>query len=119
VTAGNKYRARANCKDRTGHPTSTLALIEAVVCGRRFSQIAESAAPPGYDFKGRDPIPQTDSRPPGFVARYEDEFGELKMIFLVQNLGQQRQRQADKVAHSTKGRRAPKPKKKRAKRRRS
>lgn len=70
--------------------------------------IAESATPPGLVFKGRDPISRTDSRPPGFVARYYGEFGEVKVIFLVLNLGQQRQRRAAKVADTTKGRKAPK-----------
>ena len=49
---------------------------------------AELATPPGFTFKGRQPIPHTDSRPPGFVARYDADFGEVKVIFLVLNLGQ-------------------------------
>ena len=134
--------------------STTLALIEAVVCNRALSQdsmradleshfqklfgygnpslffhltyaylddmaplmavlerIADSAQPPGYSFRGRDPIPHTDSRPPGFVARYEGDFGEVKVVFLVLNMGQQRQREAAKVAAATKSRRSPKPKK--------
>jgi hypothetical protein len=58
--------------------------------------MAESAMPPGFTFKGRDPITQTDSRPTGFVARYAGDLGEVKVILLVLSLGQQRQRQAAK-----------------------
>jgi hypothetical protein len=69
---------------------------------------AESASPPGFTFLGREPIPHTDSRPPGFVARYAADFGEVKVVFLVLNLGQQRQRDAAQTAGVTKLRRAPK-----------
>ena len=68
---------------------------------------AELATPPGFTFKGRQPIPHTDSRPPGFVARYDADFGEVKVIFLVLNLGQQRQRDAARTADTTKNRKAP------------
>jgi hypothetical protein len=76
--------------------------------------IADSAQPPGFTFKGRDPIDHSDSRPPGFVARYDDDFGEVKVVFLVLNLGQPRQRAAAKAAGATKARRSPKSKKPRA-----
>ena len=68
---------------------------------------AESASPPGFTYLGRDPIPHDDSRPPGFVARYSADFGEVKVVFLVLNLGQQLQRQASKTAGETKSRKAP------------
>ena len=70
-------------------------------------KIAETAQPPGLIFKGREPIRQTDSRPPGFVARYESNFGEVKVVFLVLNLGQSRQRKAAKAAAATKARKSP------------
>ena len=56
--------------------------------------MAESAMPPGFTF----------------VARYAGDLGEVKVIFLVLNLGQQRQREAAKVAGATKARKAPKSK---------
>jgi hypothetical protein len=90
----------------------TYAYIEDKASQMTFlEKIAESATPPGFAFKGRDPITQTDSRPPGFVARYGGEFGEVKVIFLVLNLGQKKQRQAAKVARATKDRKAPRSKK--------
>lgn len=69
---------------------------------------AEAANPPGFAFLGRESIPHEDSRPPGFVARYAGDFGEVKVVFLVLNMGQQRQRQAARMAGQTKSRRASK-----------
>jgi hypothetical protein len=69
---------------------------------------AESATPPGFTYLGREPIPHDDSRPPGFVARYSADFGEVKVVFLVLNLSQRLQRQAAKTAGETKSRKAPK-----------
>jgi len=75
---------------------------------RCLEESAEMASPPGFTYLGREPIPHDDSRPPGFVARYSVDFGEVKVVFLVLNLGQQRQRQAAKAAAATKGRKASK-----------
>jgi hypothetical protein len=69
---------------------------------------AETASPSGFSYLGREPIPHDDSRPHGFVARYSADFGEVKVVFLVLNLGQQRQRKAAKTAATTKARKAPK-----------
>jgi len=68
---------------------------------------AETAAPLGFTYIGREVIPHEDSRPPGFVARYSGDFGEVKVVFIVLNLGQQRQRRAAKTADVTKHRKAP------------
>ena len=73
--------------------------------------MAETASAPGFTYLGREPIPPEYSRPPGFVARYSADFGEIKVVFLVLNLGQKRQRDAAKTAGATKARRAPKTKK--------
>jgi len=90
----------------------TYAYIEDKAALMTFLEgIAKTSSPLGFTFIGHDPIPHTDSRPPGFVARYDGEFGEVKVVFLVLNLGQQRQRQAAKLAAVTKTRRAPKAKK--------
>ena len=75
---------------------------------RLLETVAETANPPGFNFLGREPIAHDDSRPPGFVARYSADFGEVKVVFLVLNLGQQRQKQAAKSADATKVRRARK-----------
>jgi hypothetical protein len=69
---------------------------------------AETASPPGFTYIDRQPVPHGDSRPPGFVARYTADFGEVKVVFLVLNLGQKRQRNAAKTAAATKARKAPK-----------
>ena len=74
--------------------------------------IAESSAPAGFRFKARERILQRDSRPPGFAATYDSDFGEVKVVFLVLNLGQQSQRQAAKAASSTKRRKSPRSTKK-------
>jgi hypothetical protein len=86
----------------TDDPTALMTFLEG---------IADSARPPGFAFKGREPISHTDSRPPGFVARYKGDFGEVKVIFLVLNLGQSRQRAAAKVAAATKARKSLRSKK--------
>jgi hypothetical protein len=87
----------------------TYAYIEDKAGLMRFLETsAETASPPGFTFVGREPIPHEDSRPPGFVARYAADFGEVKVVFLVLNMGQQRQRNAAQVAGTTKSRRAPK-----------
>ncbi len=79
---------------------------------RSLETLAEMASPSGFTYLGREPIPHDDSRPPGFVARYSADFGEVKVVFLVLNLGQQRQRQAAKTAAASKTRKAGKPSKK-------
>ena len=68
---------------------------------------AETASPPGFKFLDSVPIPHEDSRPPGFSARYTGEFSDVKVVFLVLDLGQQRQRKAAQMAGDTKTRRAP------------
>ena len=75
---------------------------------RTLEAAAEYASPTGFTYLGREPIPHEDSRPPGFVARFTGDFGEVKVVFLVLNLGQQRQRQASTEADATKWRKSPK-----------
>jgi hypothetical protein len=77
-----------------------------------LEKCAEIASPAGFTYKGREPIPHSDSRPPGFVARYAANFGEVKVVFLVLDLGQKRQRAAAITAAKTKTRKAPKKKRK-------
>jgi hypothetical protein len=87
----------------------TYAYIEDKLGLMRFLETsAEMASPPRFTYLGREPIPHDDSRPPGFVARYSADFGEVKVVFLVLNLGQKRQRDAAETAGATKARKAPK-----------
>lgn len=87
----------------------TYSYIEDNVGLIRFLEaVAEKASPPGFSFLSREEISHEDSRPPGFVARYSADFGEVKVIFLVLNLGQQRQRHAAKTAGETRARKAQK-----------
>jgi hypothetical protein len=65
---------------------------------------AETACPSGFKYLGQEKIPHEDSRPPGFVARYDADFGEVKVVFLVLNLGQHRQRTAAVTAGQTRAR---------------
>lgn len=69
---------------------------------------AETACPPGFKYLGQEKIRHEDSRPPGFVARYDADFGEVKVVFLVLNMGQHRQRNAGITAGNTKARKASK-----------
>jgi hypothetical protein len=89
----------------------TYAYIEVTQVLRFLQEMAKIASTPGFTYLGHEPIPHEDSRPPGFVARYSADFGEVKVVFLVLNLGQKRQRDAAKTAGATKARRAPKTKK--------
>jgi hypothetical protein len=90
----------------------TYAYVEDKAALMRFFETsAETVSPPGFNFLAIETIPHEDSRPPGFVARYSAEFGEVKVVFLVLNLGQQRQLLAAKTAGATKARKAPNAKK--------
>ena len=86
----------------------TYAYIEEKQALMQFlERSAETVSPPGFADLGREPIAHEDSRPPGFVARYSADFGEVKVVFLILNMGQQRQRDAAKSAAATKARKAP------------
>jgi hypothetical protein len=63
-----------------------------------LKKTAEDDAPPGFRYRLSEDLPHTDSQPVGFIARYEGEFGEVKMVFLVLNMGQHRQKAAAKAA---------------------
>lgn len=65
-----------------------------------LQQTAERDAPEGFTFLQREAIPLTDSRSPGFAARYAGEFGDVRVVFLVLDLGQRLQRNAAKRARA-------------------
>jgi hypothetical protein len=55
---------------------------------------AKKDAPPGFIHVSSTDIPLTDSRPNGFVARYDDGQGQVKVVFLALNMGQELQKAA-------------------------
>ncbi len=59
---------------------------------------AEHDAPAGFEYRGSEEIPYTDSRPKGFFARYGVESDEVKVVFLILDMGQHRQIAAAKTA---------------------
>jgi hypothetical protein len=56
--------------------------------------IACNEAPPGFAYVGVTDIALTDSRPNGFIGRYRDGQGEMKVVFLALNMGQEMQKTA-------------------------
>jgi hypothetical protein len=60
--------------------------------------VAGAEAPAGFKYLGATDIRVTDSRPHGFVARYNEGQGELRAIFLVLDMGQRKQRSAAAAA---------------------
>ncbi len=54
----------------------------------QLKMLAMNDSPPGFTYIESDDIPLTDSRPHGFLARYTDDQGELKVVFLALNMGQ-------------------------------
>lgn len=63
-------------------------------------QVAQAEAPDGFMFIGADNIPHTDSRPTGFIARYQGALSEVKVVFLILDLGQHPQQAASILAAS-------------------
>ena len=75
-----------------------------------LEKMAQTHAPRGFDYAGHEAFPFTDSRPSGFVARYASELGEVKVVFLVLDMGMRRQLDAAKLAvEKTVTRRSKKP----------
>lgn len=62
---------------------------------------AKEEAPFGFSCIDCEDIRLTDSRPTGLIARYNGEFGEIKVVFLILDLGQHIQRTAAKTAAKT------------------
>jgi len=63
-------------------------------------EVAQAEAPNGFTYTGAEDILLTDSRPAGFVARYQRGAVEVKVVFLVLDLGQQIQQSASILAES-------------------
>jgi tetratricopeptide (TPR) repeat protein len=66
-----------------------------------LQKTAQDEAPTGLTFKSLKPHPRTDSRPPGFSATYGMQLGEVKIVFLLLDMGQHDQRNAAALAAST------------------
>jgi hypothetical protein len=67
-------------------------------------EIAKTDAPPAFTHSDSADLPHEDSRPIGFVATYRMQGGEeVKVVFLVMDMKQQRQRDAAALAGQTRG----------------
>jgi tetratricopeptide (TPR) repeat protein len=64
---------------------------------KSLQEIASGEAPKPFVFRDLQEIAPNDSRPIGFVARYAVEDDEAKVVFLILDMGQERQRQAAKA----------------------
>lgn len=60
--------------------------------------VAQAEAPDGFTFLGAEDIPHTDSRPHGFIARYQGALSEVQIAFLILDLGQEPQQAASNLA---------------------
>jgi hypothetical protein len=69
-----------------------------------LKEMAEKEAPNAFKYKSSEDIPHTDSRPPGFVAEYEGQFGPVKVVFLVLDMAQEAQQEAANLSAVTKPR---------------
>jgi hypothetical protein len=69
------------------------------------------APPPGITYDRQERLVMSGTLPLGFVARYRREAEELKVVFLILNMGQARQKAAAKMAGATKAKGPTKKKK--------
>lgn len=69
--------------------------------------IAKTKVPTGFVYRGLDLILATDSRPPGFAARYGGIEGDIVVVFLILDLEQTAQKAASTIAEKAKKRPAP------------
>jgi hypothetical protein len=67
-----------------------------------LKDMAEKEVPSAFVYKKREDVPHTDSRPPGFVAEYEGQFGPVKVVFLILDMAQEAQLEAAKLSAATK-----------------
>jgi hypothetical protein len=70
-----------------------------------LESMAEMSIPSGFLFKSLEQIPRVDARPLGITALYESQLGEVRVVFLILDLGQKLQRDAAASAGATKARR--------------
>jgi len=73
----------------------TAAPDEVVTLLRR---IAREECPTGFAFTHLEELPRTDSGPVGFWASYSSRLGEVKVVFLLLDMGQDAQRNAAHTA---------------------
>lgn len=73
--------------------------IQGVIGQLKTSAISD--APTGYAYASLADIALTDSRPNGFIARYNDGQGDLQVVFLALNMGQESQKTAAAASASS------------------
>jgi hypothetical protein len=56
--------------------------------------LVKDDVPAEFTYIDCDSTEHTDSRPTGLIVRYKGEFGEIKVVFLILDLGQHIQRNA-------------------------
>jgi hypothetical protein len=61
-------------------------------------RIAREECPSGFSLTRLEELPRTDSTPPGFWATYDSALGEVKVVFLLLDMGQNAQRDAARAA---------------------
>ena len=81
---------------------SRLSDVSSVV--ELLKKIAVNEAPTHFVHQAIEDLPPTDSRPTGFLTRYRTGDGDVTVVFLVLNLGQDDQREAAKLAASNSAR---------------
>lgn len=59
-----------------------------------MKEISRDEAPDRFTYRRHQRISHDDSRPPGFIAYYEGEFGEVRVVFVVLDIRQSAQRAA-------------------------
>jgi hypothetical protein len=59
-----------------------------------LKETVQESAPPGFTFMETEDLPITDSRPTGFIASFDSDEGRRRIVFLVLDLAQVRQRDA-------------------------
>ena len=59
-----------------------------------MTEVAKDDAPHGFAYHRSRQIEHADSRPPGLIAYYHGEWGEIKVVFLVLDMRQEAQRSA-------------------------
>jgi hypothetical protein len=67
-----------------------------------LKKAAKTEAPKEFTFKDFKEIKLTDSRPTGFVSKFDSSLGEREVVFLLLDMKQNAQREAAKAAEATK-----------------
>ena len=63
-----------------------------------LQEIAKTDSPVGFEHTRIDNIARTDSKPIGFTAHYNSGFGDVRVVFLILDMGQYAQKDAAKTS---------------------